>query len=219
MFAVQEIKTKVLHTHCQKVLVETPMERQAAFSPLLQKYSKFLRPRLSSSPMPKDPQGRANPEPVYQKQGKIPQAHLPVVEETLQQWIRLRLIQRADSLFNAPLFCLCHNNGYRVAQDFRLLNKTLPQEPIKLKEIQETQAKVELEKPEVFSTLDFLDLAWQMTLNQEQATTMAFTLPRLGQFQWTRTPLESWVLKFPFTPCCPHCSVTYRESWSTSTDW
>ena len=28
-----------------------------------------------------------------------------------------------------------------------------------------------------------------MMLNQEQATTTAFTLPGQGQFQWTQTPL------------------------------
>ena len=48
---------------------------------------------------------------------------------------------------------------------------------------------IEKEQPRFFSTVDLSGLAWQMTLNQEQATTTAFTLPGQGQFQWTQTPL------------------------------
>ena len=70
---------------------------------------------------------------------------MPVIEETLQQWVCLGLIRRANSLFNTPLFCLWHHNRYRVVQDFQPLNKTLPQEPIKFKEINETLAEIELE--------------------------------------------------------------------------
>ena len=48
---------------------------------------------------------------------------------------------------------------------------------------------IEKEQPRFFSTVDLSGLAWQMTLNQEQATTTAFTLPGQGQFQWTQMPL------------------------------
>ena len=147
--------------------------------------------------MPQDPQRVQHPEPVYRKQNKIPQAHLPVIEETLEQWIRLGLVRKADSMFNTPLLCLKHADGYRVVQDFRLLNKQRQQEAIKFKETYETLAHIEKEQPRFFSTVDLSGLAWQMTLNQEQATTTAFTLPGQGQFQWTQTPLgilgaEAW---------------------------
>ena len=68
-----------------------------------------------------------------------------------------------------------------------ILNKQRQQEPIK--ETYETLAHIKKEQPRFFSTVDLSGLAWQMMLNQEQATTTAFTLPGQGQFQWTQTPL------------------------------
>ena len=48
-----------------------------------------------------------------------------MIKETLDQWIQLGLVRKADSMFNTPLFCLKQANGYPVVQDFRALNKTL----------------------------------------------------------------------------------------------
>ena len=130
-----------------------------------------------------------NREPFYQKQGKIPQAHRPIIEETLDLWIRLGLIRKADSMFNTPLFCLQHPDGYRIVQDFQALNRKQQASPLKFKEVHETLHVMETSKPKVFSTLDLSDLAWQMNLSQEQAAQTAFTVPGQGQFQWNRTPL------------------------------
>lgn len=56
-----------------------------------------------------------------------------------------------------------------------------------------------------------------MALNQEQATTTAFTLPGQGQFQWTQTPLGNlgdeasfhWLLTSIF-------GENYQVPWCTS---
>ena len=167
--------------------------------------------------IPRDLQQVQHAEPVYRKQNKIPQAHLPVIEETLEQWIRLGLVQKADSMFNAPLFCLKHADGYRVVQDFRLLNKQRQQETIKFKEAYKTLAHIEKEQPGFFSTVDLSGLAWQMTLNQEQATTTPFTLPGQGQFQWTQTPLGILGAEASFHRLLTSILANYPAFWCTST--
>ena len=43
-------------------------------------------------------------------------------------------------MFNRPLFCLKHADGYRVVHDLRLLNKQRQQEAIKFKDTYETLA-------------------------------------------------------------------------------
>ena len=93
-------------------------------------------------------------EPFYQKQGKIPQAHQPIIEETLDSWICLGLIRKADSMFNTPMFCLQHPDGYRLIQDFRALNKKRQPLPLKFKKLHETLQGMETSKPKIFSTLD-----------------------------------------------------------------
>jgi hypothetical protein len=96
-------------------------------------------------------------------------------------------------MYNTRLFCLKgrgpDGNGYRVVQDFRPLNKLNHLEPVQFKKMHENLAMVEQERPRFFSTLDLSDYAWQMRLNQEQASATAFTLPGKGQYQWTQTPL------------------------------
>ena len=50
-------------------------------------------------------------------------------------------------MFNTPLFCLKLADGYRVVQDFQLLNKQRQQDAIKFKETYETLAHMEKEQP------------------------------------------------------------------------
>lgn len=119
----------------------------------------MIRRTVASQPrphkqMPQDPQHSLHPEPIYGKQNKIPQAHLPVIEETSEQWIQLGLVRKADLMFNMPLFCLKHADSYRGVKDFRLLNRQRHQEAIKFKETYETLANIEKEQPRFFSTLD-----------------------------------------------------------------
>ena len=112
-----------------------------------------------------DPRRLHLTKPLYQKQGKIPLAHRPLIEETLDSWIRLGLVRKADSMFNTPLFCLQHPNCDRIVQDFWALNRKDRPEPIRFKTVHETLLDIEVSKPKIFSTLDFSDLVWQMNLS------------------------------------------------------
>ena len=72
----------------QQTLNHTPAERWSAVEDLIRRHAGLLQP--STGPhcwMLRDPQQVQHPEPVYQKRNKIPQAHLPVIEDSLEQWI------------------------------------------------------------------------------------------------------------------------------------
>ena len=169
---------------------------------LLQIPSILKRLSGATSRLLQDSRSVNNREPLYQKQGKIPQAHRPVIEKTLDSWIRLGLIRKADSMFNTPLFCLQHPDGYRIVQDFRALNCKQHATPLKFKEVHETLHGMEMSKPKILSTLDLSDLAWQINVCQEQEAQTAFTVPGQGQFQWNHRSHRGTSL---ISPSAYHC--------------
>jgi hypothetical protein len=42
--------------------------------------------------------------PVYCKQIKIPEAHQTFIEQTLNEWLKLGVVKRSNSLYNSPLW-------------------------------------------------------------------------------------------------------------------
>jgi hypothetical protein len=44
--------------------------------------------------------------PVYRKQFKIPEAHQTFIVVTLNEWLKLGVVKRTNSLYNSPLFCV-----------------------------------------------------------------------------------------------------------------
>ena len=101
------------------ILEHTPQDLQEELLQLLRQFPSVLKcSSKATSRLPQDSLSVNNQEPLHQKQGKIPQAHHPVIEEMLDSWIRLGLIPKANSMFNTPLFCLQHPDGYRIVQDF-----------------------------------------------------------------------------------------------------
>jgi hypothetical protein len=50
-------------------------------------------------------------DPVYQKQLKIPEAHHQFIQQTLDEWLKLGVIKRSDSLYNSPIFCVPKKQG------------------------------------------------------------------------------------------------------------
>ncbi len=66
-----------------------------------------------------------NDDPIYCKQFKIPEAHHNFIEQTLEEWLKLGVVRRLDSLYNSPIFCVPkkQGQGLRIVQDFRELNQ------------------------------------------------------------------------------------------------
>jgi hypothetical protein len=77
--------------------------------------------------------------PVYRKQFKIPEAHQNFIEQSLDEWLKLGVVKRANSLYNSPIFCVPkkQGQGLRVVQDFRELNNHSHIDKYSMKEITE----------------------------------------------------------------------------------
>jgi hypothetical protein len=52
-----------------------------------------------------------NQDPVYQKQFKILEAHHQFIEQTLDEWLKLGVVNRSNSLYNSPIFCVQKNKA------------------------------------------------------------------------------------------------------------
>ena len=173
--------------------IEVPEEYKEKYYKLLTKYSDLFSDT-------KYDLGRAthffhkihlkDKEPVYRKQFKIPDAHKPFLEENITEWLKLGVIQRSQSLYNSPVFCVPKKDGgLRIVQDFRELNKHSYMDKYSMKEINECIGDIGKANSTIFSTLDLTSGFWQMPLDKESRAPTAFTIPGLGQFEWVTSPM------------------------------
>ncbi len=95
-------------------------------------------------------------DPVYRKQFKIPEAHQNFIEQSLDEWLKLGVVKRANSLYNSAIFCVPkkQGQGLRVVQDFRELNNHSHIDTYSMKEITECLGDIGRANSTIFSTLD-----------------------------------------------------------------
>ena len=129
--------------------------------------------------------------PVYRKQFKIPEAHQDFIEQTLDEWLRLGVVRRSNSLYNSPIFCVPkkQGQGLRIVQDFRELNNHTHTDKYSMKEIHECIGDIGRSGSTIFSTLDLTSGFWQMPLDDSAKHLTAFTIPGRGQFEWITSPM------------------------------
>ncbi len=129
--------------------------------------------------------------PVYRKQFKIPEAHQNFIEATLDEWLKLGVVKRSNSLYNSPLFCVPkkQGQGLRIVQDFRELNNHSHIDKYSMKEITECIGDIGRANSTFFSTLDLTSGFWQMQLDEKSQPLTAFTIPGQGQYQWITSPM------------------------------
>ncbi len=109
---------------------------------------------------------------MYRKQFKIPEAHQNFIEQSLDEWLKLGVVKRANSLYNSPIFCVPkkQGQGLRVVQDFRELNNHSHIDKYSMKEITECIGDIGRANSTIFSTLDLTSGFWQMQLDEVTAT-------------------------------------------------
>lgn len=129
--------------------------------------------------------------PVYRKQFKIPEAHQDFIEATLEEWLKLGVVRRSNSLYNSPIFCVPkkQGQGLRIVQDFRALNLHTHIDKYSMKEIHECIGDIGRAGSTIFSTLDLTSGFWQMPLDEQARPLTAFTIPARGQFEWITSPM------------------------------
>ncbi len=129
--------------------------------------------------------------PVYRKQFKIPEAQQNFIEQSLDKWLKLGVVKRANSLYNSPIFCVPkkQGQGIRVVQDFRELNNHSHIDKYSMKEITECISDIGRANSTIFSTLDLTSGFWIIQLDEKSQPLTAFTIPGQGQYQWITSPM------------------------------
>jgi hypothetical protein len=109
-------------------------------------------------------------EPIKRKRFKILYAHRPFLEEYLADWLKLEVVQKSDSLYNSPVFCVPKKGGigYCIVEDFRELNQKSLMDTYTMKDIQECirgGGGIGRAESTIFTTLDLTSCFWQMPLH------------------------------------------------------
>jgi len=125
-------------------------------------------------------------DPVYRKQFKTPEAHHQFIEQKLDEWLKLGVVKRSNSLYNSPIFCVPkkQGQGLRIVQDFRELNQNSHIDKYSMKEITECIGDIGRANSNIFTMLDLTSGFWQMQLDEDSQKLTAFTIPGKGQFHW-----------------------------------
>jgi hypothetical protein len=129
-------------------------------------------------------------EPIYVKQFKILDAHRKEVEKHVLKWLKLGVIQPAQSHYNSPIFAVMKKDGnVRLVQDFRALNNQSCTDKYSMKNVSECIGEIGKTGSTLFSTIDLTAGFWQMILHPRAWPYTAFTVPGMGQFQWVTSPM------------------------------
>jgi hypothetical protein len=132
-----------------------------------------------------------NTDPVNKNNFKIPEVHHQFIEQTLEEWLKLGVNKRSDSLYNSTIFCMTKKKGQGLCtvQDFQELNQNSHIDKYSMKEITKCIGDFRQANSRIFSTLDLTSGFWQMKLEKQPQLLTAFTIPGKGQLHWITSPM------------------------------
>ncbi len=112
-------------------------------------------------------------DPVYQKQFKIPEAHHQFIKQILDEWLKLGVVKRSNSLYNSPIFCVPKKQGQGlcIVQDCRELNQNSHIDKYSMTEITECMGNIGRANSTIFTTLDLTLGFLQMQLDKDSHQT------------------------------------------------
>ena len=101
-------------------------------------------------------------------------------------WLRSGLIEKSNSKFNAPVFCVPkpHGRGVRIVLDYRALNEKSVPDRYSIRTIDQCIEEIGRAGSTIFSFLDLTSGFWQLKLDPEHRPYTAFTVPGMGQYHW-----------------------------------
>jgi len=134
-------------------------------------------------------------DPIYWKQFKIPETHHQFIEQTQDEWLKLGVVKRSNSLYNSPIFCVPkkQGQGLRIVQDFMELNQNSHIDEYSMKEITKCIGDIGRADSTIFTTLDLTSGFWQMQL--EEADSLYHSRKRpIHVTYWAVRPVsnDSW---------------------------
>jgi len=113
------------------------------------------------------------------------------MEQTLDEWLKLGVVKRSNSLYNSPIFCIPNKQGQGllIIEDFRELNQNSHKDKYSMKEITECIGDIGQANYTIFTTLDLTSGFWLMQLDEDSWNLTAFIIPSTGQFHWMPLPM------------------------------
>ena len=133
-------------------------------------------------------------EPIYIKQFRIPEAQRKAVETHVEKLLKLGVIRPSRSKYNSPILVVKKKDGgLRIVQDFRAVNQEMLVDKYSMRDVQECIDEIGRAGSSIFSTIDLTSGFWQMMINLECRKFTAFTLPGIGQFEWSSTWIFSTI--------------------------
>ena len=134
----------------------------------------------------KDP----NQAPVFQRQFRIPQAHQKIVEDNVRQMLEMKVIRPSKSAWNSCVFLVAKGSGgWRFVTDLRALNAASLETFHTGVTIDELTQQIGQLKADTFSCMDILKGFWQLPLHPDSQDLTQFTIPNMGSFCYTTTPM------------------------------
>jgi len=125
------------------------------------------------------------PDPIYRKQFRIPDAHRAALNQQIDEWLKIGIIEPCFSRFNSPIFIVPKKDGtFRFVLDYRALNANSLEDRYTMKDVGECIGEIGRAGSTIFSLMDLTSGFWQMPLQASSRHCTAFTCPGKGQFQY-----------------------------------
>ena len=129
-------------------------------------------------------------EPTYVKQFRIADTHYTNLEKQIAEWLKMGVIQPANSRYNSPIFVVPKKDGSaRYVLDYRAVNANSQDDRYTMQTVDECISQIGKANSTIFSTLDLTSGYHQMLLEPKSRHFTAFTVPGLGQFEWLTTSM------------------------------
>ena len=130
-------------------------------------------------------------DPVYTAQYRLPPNEIQLIKDSIMAWIDLGIVEPSRSKYNSAILCVPKKGGneLRVVLDYRRLNEKSMSDKYSIRTIDTCLEEIGRAGSKIFSCLDMSSGFWQMNLDPESRPLTAFTVPGVGQFQWTRCPM------------------------------
>lgn len=134
---------------------------------------------------------KANTNPVYTKQYRLPFSQRDEIEKQVQKMLANDIIEPANSEWSSPVLLVPkksedNSKSWRLVIDFRKLNDCIMHDKFPLPNINDILDS--LSGAIYFSQLDLTQAYYQTKLNADSRKYTAFTTPS-GQYQMTRMPM------------------------------
>jgi hypothetical protein len=128
-------------------------------------------------------------EPVYTQQFRLPMEQIKFIKENVMGWLDAGIVKRANSPYNSLIFYVPKKQGHglRCVLDFRRLNLKTLDSKYSIRCIDQCLEEIGKAGSKIFSCLNMRNGFWNQVLQETDRHFTAFTIPGIGQLQWTVT--------------------------------